>query len=241
MSNPLTILHLSDLQFGRNHRYPDGQRSLDCLFEKLAADLEALSAEADLRPAVIVVSGDVAEWSLPAEYAAAQGFLEKLTAKLAIPRQQVVIVPGNHDVNRKLCEGPRLMAEGGGEPFEEPFFAKFNDASNWIPTDRGCGSRSCTITSSAPAIWTTRICATAMRSWRGRKKAASRWSCTGTDISRAEAVRTPSRSAAAHPGHRQRGAGPRHAARCEAFDWLTGGLCRVQSERIAGNGGSHAG
>jgi predicted MPP superfamily phosphohydrolase len=61
VSNPLTILHLSDLQFGKNHRYPD------------------------LRPTVMVITGDVAEWSLPAEYAAAREFLEKLTAKLAIP------------------------------------------------------------------------------------------------------------------------------------------------------------
>ncbi len=124
---PLTILHLSDLQFGRNHRYLEGERSLDCLYAKLAEDLEGLAAESELRPGVLVVSGDVAEWSLPAEYAAAQGFLEKLTAKLAIPRQQVVIVPGNHDVNRKLCAGARLMAEGGGEPFNEPFFAKFGN------------------------------------------------------------------------------------------------------------------
>jgi len=127
MTTCLTILHLSDLQFGRNHRYPDGERSFDSLYAKLAEDLDHLAAERGLHPSVIAITGDVAEWSLPAEYAAAQGFLEKLTAKLAVPRQRVVIVPGNHDVNRKLCAGARLMAEGSGEPFEEPFFAKFGN------------------------------------------------------------------------------------------------------------------
>jgi 3',5'-cyclic AMP phosphodiesterase CpdA len=41
-----------------------------------AEDWDALAAESDLRPAVLVVSGDVAEWSMPAEYAAALGFLK---------------------------------------------------------------------------------------------------------------------------------------------------------------------
>ena len=38
-----------------------------------------------------------------------------------------MLVPGNHDVNRKLCQGARLMAEGSSRPFEEPYFAKFRN------------------------------------------------------------------------------------------------------------------
>jgi 3',5'-cyclic AMP phosphodiesterase CpdA len=81
----LTILHLSDLQFGKNHRYPEGDDSFNNLYAKLAEELERVAEELDLRPSVPLVTGDVAEWSLPAEYAAAHKFLDKLANKLAVP------------------------------------------------------------------------------------------------------------------------------------------------------------
>lgn len=127
MTDTLTILHLSDLQFGRNHRYPDGEGSLNSLYAKLAEDLDELAEKRDLRPTAIVVTGDVAEWSLVEEYKAAAEFLDRLATHLKIARERVVIVPGNHDINRKLCQGARLMAEGSSRPFEEPYFAKFRN------------------------------------------------------------------------------------------------------------------
>ena len=124
---PLTLLHLSDLQFGKNHRYPDHADSFDTLYAKLADDLDDLANERDLIPNAIVLTGDVAETSMPDEYKAARGFLEQLVEKLNIPRERVAILPGNHDVNRKLCQGARLQAEGHGAPFDQPYFAKFDN------------------------------------------------------------------------------------------------------------------
>ena len=65
MTNSLTILHLSDLQFGKNHRYPDGEGSFNSLYAKLAEDLDELAEKRALRPTAIVVTGDIAEWSSP--------------------------------------------------------------------------------------------------------------------------------------------------------------------------------
>ncbi|MDP6504343.1 MAG: NACHT domain-containing protein, partial [Planctomycetota bacterium] len=52
----------------------------------------------------------------------------------------VVIIPGNHDVNRKMCQGARLMAEASEEDFLPPYFEKFqhyqkfyNDFFDGIP------------------------------------------------------------------------------------------------------------
>ncbi|MCY2990333.1 MAG: metallophosphoesterase [Planctomycetota bacterium] len=127
MTDSLTILHLSDLQFGTNHRYPDGEGSFHSLYAKLAEDLDELAEKRGLHPTAVVVTGDVAEWSMSAEYAAAERFLDHLATKLSVDRPRVVIVPGNHDINRNLCQGARLTAAGAGQPFEEPYFAKFGN------------------------------------------------------------------------------------------------------------------
>jgi 3',5'-cyclic AMP phosphodiesterase CpdA len=71
-----TLVHLSDLHFGR----------IDAeLLEPLRLAVEA--AEADL----VVVSGDLTQRAKAAEFAAARAFLDRLPG----PR---LVVPGNHDV-----------------------------------------------------------------------------------------------------------------------------------------------
>lgn len=71
-----TLVHLSDLHFGR----------VD------AAVLEPLCRRvAELRPDVVVVSGDLTQRARPAQFREARQFLDRL------PQPQVV-VPGNHDV-----------------------------------------------------------------------------------------------------------------------------------------------
>ncbi len=71
-----TIIHLSDLHFGRID---------DALLAPLAAEIEAL------QPDLIAVSGDLTQRARTAEFTAARAFLDRL------PRPQI-IVPGNHDV-----------------------------------------------------------------------------------------------------------------------------------------------
>jgi 3',5'-cyclic AMP phosphodiesterase CpdA len=106
---PITLLHISDMQFGRNHRFGalaagDPDADLDTLHARLADDLEKLTRDHGLRPQVIVASGDLAEWGLATELKDAFGFLARLATDLDVPRRNVVVVPGNHDVNRMHCE-----------------------------------------------------------------------------------------------------------------------------------------
>src|SRR6266478_2710248 len=68
----ITILHLSDPQFGRNHRFgnlaagdPDAQ--FDTLLQRLKDDLDLLIDKQGVKPQIVVVSGDLAEWSLEPE------------------------------------------------------------------------------------------------------------------------------------------------------------------------------
>jgi len=127
MAARLVILHLSDIQFGRHHRYPKGDDSYQTLFAKLVEDLEYLREKHNAQPNAVVVTGDVAEWSVPQEYALARSFFEKLAAKLKLPRERIVVVPGNHDVNRDLCQAARLTAKARDQDFDEPYIDKFGN------------------------------------------------------------------------------------------------------------------
>jgi len=104
----ITLLHISDLQFGHNHRFGnlavgDPEAGSDTLFERMAVALDERSAEG-MVPEAIVVSGDLAEQGKPKEFKDAGEFLDKLATRLAVPRSRVVIVPGNHDVNWALSD-----------------------------------------------------------------------------------------------------------------------------------------
>src|SRR6185436_5141312 len=107
---PITVLHVSDPQFGKNHRF--AQRDLsgwDAPFETLLArlteDLRILREQHGLAPDLLVVTGDLAEWGLRSEFDDALKFLRGLCDFLKLPPSRVAIIPGNHDINRALCEG----------------------------------------------------------------------------------------------------------------------------------------
>ena len=127
----LRILHLSDIQYGRHHvdkdarapLYPDDNYSRQ--LGRLIDDLDILKDKVKVVPNFIAVTGDVAEWSKREEYEAAGDFLGGLADYLKIDRRYVILVPGNHDVNRKLCQAARLTADAEGTPFNRPYFPKF--------------------------------------------------------------------------------------------------------------------
>ncbi len=84
------ILHLSDLHFREKHAW-----DADPLLRKLVDDTAA-SAPFDL----LIVTGDLAHSGKRAEYALAHAFLNALVTRIELDRARVVLVPGNHDVDR---------------------------------------------------------------------------------------------------------------------------------------------
>lgn len=121
--NP-ALIHLSDIQFGRNNRY-EGEYPHECLFQKLKEDVINLSSRFNFKIQSIIISGDIAETGTPQEYNQAIEFLELLVNEFNLEKDSVIIVPGNHDVNRRLCQAERLRAEALSESFEPPYFEKF--------------------------------------------------------------------------------------------------------------------
>lgn len=71
-----TVAHLSDLHFGRHD---------ETVAERLLSDIS------EMRPDLVVITGDLTQRARHRQFAAARAFLEKL------PRP-ILVVPGNHDV-----------------------------------------------------------------------------------------------------------------------------------------------
>jgi len=91
----LTWMHLSDLHIGGE----DWQR--DDVLKSLVRDLPGLLEKADLRPDLLFVTGDVAARGKKEEYDRAYVVLEEIVKILGLERrQQVFMVPGNHDVDQ---------------------------------------------------------------------------------------------------------------------------------------------
>ncbi|MEA2230441.1 MAG: hypothetical protein QOD83_257 [Solirubrobacteraceae bacterium] len=126
----ITLLHLSDMQFGRHHRFGnlsagDPDARFDTLLTRLVDDLKRLAKNPGIQPQVIVVSGDLAEWGMRSEFSDALEFLERLSESLGVPRRNVVVVPGNHDVNRKLCEAYFNECDGDEREPAAPYARKW--------------------------------------------------------------------------------------------------------------------
>ncbi len=126
---PITILHLSDPQFGRNHRFgrlgsDASDESFDSLFMRLQIDLEILKKSHALVPDLLAVTGDLAEWGMKKEFEDIFTFLDRMAGLLELNRDRVLIVPGNHDINRKSCLSYFASCEADDQKPKPPYFPK---------------------------------------------------------------------------------------------------------------------
>ena len=96
------ILHLSDLHFG----YDEGLQGY--ARRKIVLDelIKVVSTQPDgWHPSIICITGDVAMRATVSDYEEAQKWLVRLMEATEIGCENVVICPGNHDVDRKVADG----------------------------------------------------------------------------------------------------------------------------------------
>ncbi len=96
----VTILQLSDLHFGEDHRF---QKVRDKRFphEDMPSLQKALITSlktSGKQPDIVVVSGDLTERGDFQEFNQALSFLKGLEKALKLDRKRFIVVPGNHDV-----------------------------------------------------------------------------------------------------------------------------------------------
>lgn len=90
----MRLLHLSDLHFSAADQ-------ATIWYAQLAADLRQQGCE---RLDALVVSGDITNLAIPEEYTAARLFLEHVMGGFGLSPHQLVLVPGNHDLNWEVSK-----------------------------------------------------------------------------------------------------------------------------------------
>lgn len=94
-----TWLHISDFHFKSGDPY-DRDVVLNAFIRSLPTLIERSGA-----PDFIIASGDIGHSGQEAEYLAASQFFDKLLDLLNLSKDRLIVVPGNHDVNRKGGRG----------------------------------------------------------------------------------------------------------------------------------------
>ena len=126
----ITILHLSDTQFGRNHRFgklglPPPDDAFDSLIYRLAEDLKLMRKKYRIRPDLMILTGDLAERGMPNEFEDVLHFIEEVAKLIDLKQDRIIMVPGNHDVNRLACEAYFLDCEIYRRDPERPYWKKW--------------------------------------------------------------------------------------------------------------------
>lgn len=143
MSKEAVILHLSDIQFGAHHRFHGckireqdaafsnprygSNKAFETLASKIEDDLKVLFEQKQLRPNILVISGDLAEWSIEDEYKSVEAFIRSLLQSkfMDIEMARVILVPGNHDINWSLSEAYFHECTAHRKPPEPPYSKKY--------------------------------------------------------------------------------------------------------------------
>ena len=97
----ISWLHLSDLHFEAKEK---STWDANVVLKALLVDIQDLVKQYSLAPDLIFVSGDIAFSGAHDEYLLAQKFFDDLLKVTNLPKERLLIVPGNHDVSRKdIC------------------------------------------------------------------------------------------------------------------------------------------
>jgi ABC-type branched-subunit amino acid transport system substrate-binding protein/predicted MPP superfamily phosphohydrolase len=98
----MRILHLSDLHFGSS---TDAHLWHGQLVEDLQRNLGVHKLDA------LILSGDIANRSTSEEYQAAIEFVNELRQDFSLNAEQIIIVPGNHDLNWELSRQAYVLKD----------------------------------------------------------------------------------------------------------------------------------
>ena len=96
---PLSWLHISDVHFSGLGSYDQNR-----LVSALLKSLPNLTLRFG-KPDFVFFTGDVAKTGNRSEYAEASSFFDKLLSALELKRSRLLVVPGNHDVDRSQSNG----------------------------------------------------------------------------------------------------------------------------------------
>ena len=119
------VLHLSDLHFEDD---PKQTAKRINLFNDLIDRLQNVPPA--WKPNIICITGDIAHKAKPEGYKIAEDWINNLLKKLKIKRKNVVLCPGNHDVDEngaKKIERPKNTIEANESFGTSPIPSHYED------------------------------------------------------------------------------------------------------------------
>lgn len=121
--NRFGLIVLSDLQFGEKHRfgYPSN------ISQKVAFDINTLSSRYDFTPEYLLITGDIAETANKDEFDDAIIQLQQLAENISINKENILVVPGNHDISWPLSQ---VSTEAGDPSLKLSPYEKFLNRLN---------------------------------------------------------------------------------------------------------------
>ena len=112
LAGAVTWLHVSDFHLGDDAPYDQG-----VILRSLVESVQRFRQEGH-RPDLIFATGDIARSGKAREYAIATTFFEALLDAAGLTRDRLFIVPGNHDVDRKMGKGLARTLDSNGDADE---------------------------------------------------------------------------------------------------------------------------
>lgn len=122
---PITVLHLADIRLGDTAAAADSKTHGQSLLATLTAELALMERRHGLVADLVVLSGDLVAGGLPSEFQELLVFVQALAEHLELPRDHLVMVPGNDDINRQHCSAYFQACEGNEEPPQPPYWPKW--------------------------------------------------------------------------------------------------------------------
>lgn len=133
------ILHISDLHVSLDKNYDgtpknhnshlsatnDNDSSL-LYIEKFT---NFVKGQVDGATIYLLVTGDITDWGEQMEFTYAEKYLEKIISELNIEKKNILLIPGDHDLNRRQIEN--RMSEHPDSTLEEINEAKFGYFKNF--------------------------------------------------------------------------------------------------------------
>lgn len=115
MQLPIRILHISDVHIRGDNQIRD--RVLLAFIESIEGLGERFG-----HPDLVVMTGDLAFSGKKEEYERCSAFFDDLLAKLSLPKSRLIVIPGNHDVDR--VEGHDLLRSLDSEQSSVDYFGR---------------------------------------------------------------------------------------------------------------------
>lgn len=133
------ILHISDLHVSLDKMYNGDEKKHDSYLSATEENdssllyieqfVEFVKKRIEGKTIYLLITGDITDWGEQIEFEYAEKYLNKIVSELAISKENILLLPGDHDLNRRAIENQ--LAENPNSQLESINEAKFHNFKNF--------------------------------------------------------------------------------------------------------------